>query len=828
MKTKTILAAAVLAALAGGYQGFAETPITGDMTMSGSELKDSEYVGSEDGASLTVTAPDGNPNGVILVQGGGSRQSFSNLNSLTIQDNAAMGAIVASTGGAEISLKDINNINLGSAETPLDMQAAIMGFSGTVSIDGADELNIYVDGIGIMAQQQNANNTGGIVNVTNTGNVNIHTKNNGAVVATVFKENGQPATSVNLDVKDSIQIDSTAAGGDDYGPYIASALQLYDGGESGDINMSLKAGNDITLTGISTDGAKGYAVYLSRATSGTSELNINSKNGNVNIEGTQYGVCSQASSSAAAVTGTISGKIVNISADADEKGTGIYLLGQQNSLTVQGDTVNISGADALNVQGNGALTLGDGTTKTDVNLNGYVRILNGGTVNVNNNTTIHVDSKYLTENTAFIGTKAYSSEKPLPDGKLTMGDGSSIVIDNIDTDLNKKLLFSDNSELNDEIQDKVRTNNLLQNVIFDGNKMTVGTVDKATAAELLGGSALTNVALAATEKNLDGVTALITNNASDTNAVKAALNSAAGLSGLANVAHGTYTMNGLFSDAVSGHLMNRQDQDVWAYGFHSKENVNGLSFGGDYDAQYNGVTAGVDLYKNGGTTAGVALTYGDSNVSGSNGFATTRSDADYYGASIYGRFDRGSYALLGDISYMKGDHDVTQVNSGETITASPDSDSISVGVKALKDYAAGENGTLTPYVGLRYLRLSTDDFTASNELHYVGDDQDMVIVPVGVNYTASISHGKWSVRPYAGIGYVWTAGDRSADQTVMLGGAQGGADSFSYDTADSSSFIARVGVTTDCDDMSYGIGYSWQKGDSVSNNAWTVSASYHF
>ena len=69
MKGKMILAAAVLAALAGGYQGFAAT-VTGDMTMSGSELKDSEYVGSGDGASLTVTAPDGDPNGVILVQGG--------------------------------------------------------------------------------------------------------------------------------------------------------------------------------------------------------------------------------------------------------------------------------------------------------------------------------------------------------------------------------------------------------------------------------------------------------------------------------------------------------------------------------------------------------------------------------------------------------------------------------------------------------------------------------------------------------------------------------------------------------------------------------------
>lgn len=49
-----------------------------------------------------------------------------------------------------------------------------------------------------------------------------------------------------------------------------------------------------------------------------------------------------------------------------------------------------------------------------------------------------------------------------------------------------------------------------------------------------------------------------------------------------------------------------------------------------------------------------------------------------------------------------------------------------------------------------------------------------------------------------------------------------------HDTKWICGLIAGVGVTTDCDDMSYGIGYSWQKGGSVSNNAWTVSASYHF
>lgn len=755
--------------------------------------------------------------------------------------NAAMGAILASNQGSKISLTDIKNINLGSADKPLDTQAAIHGFSGTVSIDGTDELNIYADGCAIMAQQSSGNNTGGSVEVKNTGDVNIYTNNNGSVVAAIFSNMDQTPTSVNLDVTNAINIDSTAAGSDNWGPYIASALQLYDNGNSGDINMTIKAGSDITLTGIRTDDqAAGYAVYLGRKGSGKSDLTIASANGNVNIKGTQYGVYSH--SAEASVDGTISGKTINISAD---EGTGVSLEGGDNRLMLAGDTINVSGTTAvdaqsgstLNLQGTGSssvinltstvengnainaaggsqVTLGDGKTATDVNINGYVNVSGDkSSLTFAEDTTTHVDSKYLTnENQSFITTKGT--------GKVIFADGAKLDIGNVAAGSTLKLIDNENN-LDGFKADTIKTDNVLQEFKLEDGKIVASTVSKEDAAKLLGGSLLTNVALAATgDAKYADVKALV-----DGDNAKEALDSAAGLAAMANVAHGTYTMNGIFSDAVSGHLMNRQDQDVWAYGFHSKENVNGLSFGADYDAQYNGIAAGVDFYRKGGTTAGLALIYADSNVSGSNGFATTKNDADYYGVSLYSRFDRGSYALLGDISYMKGDHDVTQMNKGQIITASPDSDSISVGVKAVKDYAAGENGTLTPYVGLRYLRLSTDDFTASNGLRYEGDDQDLVIVPVGVNYTASISHGKWNVRPYAGIGYVWTAGDRSADQTVMLGGA---ADSFSYDTADSGSFVARAGVTTDCGDMSYGIGYSWQKGDSVSNNAWTLSASYHF
>lgn len=796
------------------------------------------YKASGTGESLTFDAQQ-ESNAILLGAGEDTKitiTGYENLNFIN-RDSKKTGheGIIANGNNSSITINNVKNINLGaSREDLLNVSnhsavhngVAIHGFKGAVNIGigngeqaTVDTLNIYSANVGILAQQSGG--TSGSINIHVNDAVNVYADDADAIQAAIFATVTGGQTS--LKIKSEGTITAVSNG------YAAVKMNdVWDKqSNEGHSKLELIANGDVTLEGIGKETSSGaYGIRAGRG-AGTSELTVTSLNGNVNITGDLGAVrlSSANTSGEERVRGIITGNEIKLVSTGENvaKDDSAAVQVEYSKLEIKGDKITIDAADenAINVKGNtGKLTFGDGKTNTDVYVNGYMTVTDGATATFEKNTTTHVDGKYLANT-----EKSFITADN--DSSVSFKDNTKFVIDHAQTG---ELNFSKNDSINQAFENmindkRVSTDNLLQNVTFANGTMTVGTVSKDEAAKRLGGSALTNVALAATEKNMDSVTALITNNASDTDAVKAALKSAAGLSGLANVAHSTYTMNGLFSDAVSGHLMNRQDQDVWAYGFHSKENVNGLSFGGDYDAQYNGVTAGVDLYKNGGTTAGVALTYGDSNVSGSNGFATTKSDADYYGASIYGRFDRGSYALLGDISYMKGDHDVTQVNSGEIITASPDSDSISVGVKALKDYAAGENGTLTPYVGLRYLRLSTDDFTASNRLHYVGDDQDMVIVPVGVNYTASISHGKWSVRPYAGIGYVWTAGDRSADQTVVV---PGGADSFSYDTADSSSFIARVGVTTDCDDMSYGIGYSWQKGDSVSNNAWTVSASYHF
>ena len=736
--------------------------------------------------------------------------TIKNFKDITINsENAGDGLHADSKGGIVIS--DVDTINIGSADNRFNSAnseasgQAIHGLYGQVKLD-VGTLNLYTDGQGIMAQRVN---DGPAVTIHASGDVNIDAKLNAVMAGAINYNPGNAA--IEIIAENKVNIHSTTGVGVNL--FDTNEFNPYEG--DGVVKAVIRGNKGVNITS-----DENYAIFMNRQTANTSSFEISSENGDVNLSGAgglSIKPLDDATSEAIAgmkMSGTIQGQNVTVTSTG---GATVVMKDSSLNLSVNQDggaiTLNntAEGGTAAKVSGTkGSLTFGDGKTNTDVYVNGYVQVTDGATATFEKNTTTHVDSTYLTtDGKNFITTNGNSTVNL--NGKLDVGKIAT------GTTLN----FSNDKELNKTAAESIITDNVLQDIKVGGDgTMSVGRVSSEEAHKVLAGSLLTDVALYATANNVAGVKPLV-----DGDHAVEALNSVAGLSAMAGVEHGTYTAAGIFSGAVDDHLLARNDDNVWAYGFHNKENVNGLSFGADYDAQYNGVVAGVDLYRKGGTAAGLALSYADGNVSGSNGFASTRNDTDYYGASLYARFDRGSYALLGDISYLKGDHDVTQWNKGQTITASPDSDAVSVGVKAVKDFAAGESGTLTPYIGLRYLRLSTDGFTASNGLHYEGDDQDLVLIPVGVNYSAAITGGSWTFRPYAGVGYIWNAGDKSADQTVTLGAA---ADSFSYDTVDSGSFLTRVGFTADHGDMSYGVGYSYQKGDSVSNNAWTLSASFRF
>lgn len=311
----------------------------------------------------------------------------------------------------------------------------------------------------------------------------------------------------------------------------------------------------------------------------------------------------------------------------------------------------------------------------------------------------------------------------------------------------------------------------------------------------------------------------------------AAFNSAANMGELAGVNHGTYSMSNAMTDAVAHHLSlathGEQDKDIWAHYIHNKEDIDGMDFGGvdgSYEAQYNGIVVGSDLYKNGKTTAGIALSYADGNINGSNIASSTKNDAEYYGASLYGRIDNGDSAILGDISYMHSDNDITQNNSGHEITASADADAFSIGIRAEQAYKAGAV-KFVPYAGIRYMHLGAGDYSNSLGMEYNADDQNLWLLPVGVTYSAEVQSGDWTVKPIAEVGYVWTMGDRDTDQTVSLNGAS---DTFGFETADSGSFIGRLGIEAEKADVTYGLSYEYQKGDTVKANKWMANLTWSF
>lgn len=409
---------------------------------------------------------------------------------------------------------------------------------------------------------------------------------------------------------------------------------------------------------------------------------------------------------------------------------------------------------------------------------------------------------------------------------------SKLYIDNAEKDKTYKII--DGTVANWNV-DNILSNNKLLKFTVDTDANTVTTTSQSVkaaygdaviagdvydAAVLAGGVAADFVAKAADEHvNADTATQV------------SAFNSAAAMSELAGVEHGTYAASHLFTDAISEHMSltneKEHDSDIWAKYIHSKENVDGLAVAGadsKYDVNYNGIVVGADLYKNGKGTVGAALSYVDGSIKGNTLAARTENDATYYGASIYGGIQNEDSTVIGDISYLHGKNDITQRNSGTTLTADAKSDAFSIGVRAEKSLKAGV-GKFVPYAGIRYMHLGTGNYNNSIDMSYDGDDMNLWLLPVGVKYSADVKAGGWTIRPIAEVGYVWNMGDRDATQTVSLNGASNG---FGYDVADNGSYIGRFVVEAEKANVTYGLGYEYQKGDSVKANKWMANVNWSF
>lgn len=539
----------------------------------------------------------------------------------------------------------------------------------------------------------------------------------------------------------------------------------------------------------------------------------------------------------------ITGDIYVYGNDYDSKDDSILNIDFKNNAVLTGK-INVEGKlGTVNLGGNADMTSSSGiynvTKGGNVNFTGGTWAVNewsgdDGNINVGENATLNINKTITVADAVINGDVVIDTDKVkdvvINAGTASLGTEAEIKIINSDIGNTGVKLFDDkHSDLNKQAEQQMTSNNLMQTVGIDGDgNIVIGVAD---ASKVLPDVVLGGIVTSLTANNIHNDFFDDVLKSGDTDKATAAINSVANMGELAGVNHGTYSMSNAMTDAVAHHLSlathGEQDKDIWAHYIHNKEDIDGMDLGGiegSYDAQYNGIVVGSDLYKNGKVTAGVALSYADGNINGSNIASSTKNEAEYYGASLYGRIDNGDSAILGDISYMHSDNDITQNNSGYEITASADADAFSIGIRAEQAYKAGA-GKFVPYAGIRYMHLGAGNYDNSLGMSYDADDQNLWLLPVGVTYSAEVQSGDWTVKPVAEVGYVWTMGDRDTDMTVSLNGA---ADSFGFETADSGSFIGRLGIEAEKSDVTYGLSYEYQKGDTVKANKWMVNLTYSF
>ena len=514
---------------------------------------------------------------------------------------------------------------------------------------------------------------------------------------------------------------------------------------------------------------------------------------------------------------------------------GAYVAGQNSKLSFGADLADADAAFARSGEtwSNSGVTAGAYVDSTVDVANGSITV-DGSLTTAPTTVPANGSVKFADNSMLMVNASKISDTQAAITGVATadISANSKLYIDNAEKDKTYKII--DGTVANWNV-DNILSNNKLLKFTVDTDANTVTTTSRSVkaaygdaviagdvydAAVLVGGAAADFVAKAADEHvNADTATQV------------SAFNSAATLSELAGVEHGTYAASNLFTDAISEHmsLTNEKDHDsdIWAKYIHSKENVDGLAVAGadsKYDVNYNGIVVGADLYKNGKATIGAALSYVDGSVKSNTLAARTENDATYYGASIYGGIQNEDSAVVGDISYLHGKNDITQRNSGTALTADAKSDAFSIGVRAEKSVKAGV-GKFVPYAGIRYMHLGAGNYTNSIGMSYDGDDMNLWLLPVGVKYSADVKAGGWTIRPIAEIGYVWNMGDRDATQTVSLNGAS---DGFGYDVADNGSYIGRFVVEAEKANVTYGLGYEYQKGDSVKANKWMANVNWSF
>lgn len=189
--------------------------------------------------------------------------------------------------------------------------------------------------------------------------------------------------------------------------------------------------------------------------------------------------------------------------------------------------------------------------------------------------------------------------------------------------------------------------------------------------------------------------------------------------------------------------------------------------------ELGGVVVGGD-FTSGDWTVGALANVGTGSVRGAGDNRGVENDVDYYGVEAYAAKRFGQFNVVGHVGYTRTKNDLTDSSIGYAKVDDLDADVWNVGVRGEMQFAVTDKSRLVPYVGINYLRVSTDGYTTSQGVSVSSEDQNLFTVPVGVAFKGTMTTASgWNWSPSADVAYVGAFGDRDVEATTRDGLASG-------------------------------------------------------
>lgn len=267
--------------------------------------------------------------------------------------------------------------------------------------------------------------------------------------------------------------------------------------------------------------------------------------------------------------------------------------------------------------------------------------------------------------------------------------------------------------------------------------------------------------------------------------------------------------------------------NVWADVNGGRYQAKKLMDGAGYSSDIYAGVLGIDTTVSCGAVIGAAITVGTADTDSEKTLADTSTDTDFYGVSLYTSKRIGEAANFAvDLGYVHASNDVSGSVAGYRLADfSADTDAFTLGIKGELLTKFGSMNVV-PHAGLRYTRLSTDDFEAAYETSV--DDMNIFQMPVGVTFSGDFDLAGWKTSPMFDLSVVPAFGDKDADMQLGIQGASA-TDNLAVRVIDTTPVQAALGISATKGAWNFGLSYKLGVGgDERLDNAFNARVNYAF